>query len=210
MNINIRHEKEEDYKVVENIARECFWNLYTEGCEEHFILRKMRTHEDFIKELSFVIEVDGEIAGGIFYTKSKIISDREVDTITFGPVFILPKYHRKGLGRKLIIHSIEKAKELSYKAILVLGYPHYYEPYGFLGGKNYNICMPDNKFYKGLLALPLYFDALKNVEGYAQFSDVFEVTKEELDKFDKGFVYKQKFKTKTQIDFEKSVAMLDG
>ncbi|SMB79816.1 Predicted N-acetyltransferase YhbS [Desulfonispora thiosulfatigenes DSM 11270] len=137
MNIIIRNENPEDYKIVEEIAREAFWNLYFPGGHEHFVVHKMREHKDFIKELSFVIEADDKIVGGIFYTHSKIVSkdNKEYKTISFGPVFISPNFHRKGLGRELITYSINVAKEKGYRAILTLGYPYHYEPYRFLGGE---------------------------------------------------------------------------
>ena len=129
MKINIRYESEKDFRKVEEITREAFYNLYVPGCEEHFLIHKIREHEDYIKELSYVIEVDGEIIGSIFYTRSKIIGNNgvEMETITFGPVSMHPKYHRKGFGKKLITYSIEKAKKLGYKAIITLGYPYHYE-----------------------------------------------------------------------------------
>ena len=77
------------------------------------MVHKMRSHPDFIQELAFVIEVDGTVEGAIFYTHSKVVTpDGEFPTISFGPVFISPKYHRQGLGRQLITHPIEKAKEM--------------------------------------------------------------------------------------------------
>ncbi|EOD00846.1 GNAT family N-acetyltransferase [Caldisalinibacter kiritimatiensis] len=211
MNINIRNEKPKDYRRVEEVAREAFWNLYFPGCHEHFVIHKMREHEDFIRDLAFVIEVDDQIAGGIFYTHSKIVSEenKEYKAISFGPVFISPEVHRKGLGKELITHSIEVAKKMGYLAILTLGYPYHYEPYGFLGGKKYNISMADGKFYKGLLVLPLYEGALDHISGYAQFSDVFDVTDEEVNEFDKRFPYKEKKYQKSQDEYEAAVTLLD-
>lgn len=211
MQIKIRNENPKDYKTVENIAREAFWNLYFPGCHEHFVVHKMRKHKDFIKDLSFVIEVDDKIVGGIFYTHSKIVSEdnKEYKTVSFGPVFISPKFHRTGLGRKLITHSIQVAKELGYRAILTLGYPYHYEPYGFLGGKKYKISMPDKKFYKGLLVLPLYEGALDNISGYVIFSDVLEASDTEVNEFDQQFPFKEKKFQESQIEYESAASMLD-
>ena len=211
MEIKIRKEEKMDYRLVEEVAREAFWNLYFPGCHEHYVVHKMRDHEDFIPELSFVIELDEKIVGGIFYTNSKIIlkNGEELNTITFGPVFISPKYHRIGLGRKLITYSIDKAKDMGYRAILTLGYPYHYEPYGFLGGKKYNISMEDGKFYKGLLVLPLYENALDNIQGYVRFSSVFDVDDKEVNEFDKKFPYKEKKVQDSQKEFEEASSMLD-
>lgn len=204
MNIVIRHEEEKDFYKVEELARESFYNLYFPGCEEHLVINKMRNHKDYIKNLSYILEIDGKIIGGIFYTKSRIIGkdNKIVETISFGPVFIKPGYQRQGFGKKLIEYSIKEAKKEGYRAILTLGYPHHYKPYGFLGGKNYNVSMEDGKFYVGLLVLPLYEDALKNISGYASFSDVFNISREELDEFDKNFPEKKKVVLESQKEFE--------
>ncbi len=211
MNITIRNENKQDYRKVEEVAREAFWNLYFPGCSEHMVIHNMRNHPDFIPELSFVIEVDGEIVGSIFYTHSKVVSSdgTQHKTITFGPVSILPSMHRKGLGRKLITHSIEEAKKLGYNAILTLGYPYHYEPYGFVGGKKYKISMSDGKYYKGLLVLPLYEGALDNISGYAVFSDALEPNEEEVEIFDKSFEPKEKGIQDSQKEYEIACCMLD-
>lgn len=211
MNIIIRKEEEKDYKRVEEIAREAFWNLYFPGANEHYITHKMRSHKDFIKELALVIEIDGVVQGGIFYTNSKIVSSngKEYQTISFGPVFIAKNLHRKGLGRELITHSIKVAKELGYKGILTLGYPYHYNPYGFIGGKKYNISMGDMNYYTGLLALPLYEGAFNNISGYAVFSDTLEATPEEVEEFDKNFTPMEKGFQESQVEFEKACIQLD-
>jgi len=211
MNVNIRNIEPKDYRKLEIIAREAFWNLYFPGCDEHYVIHKIKNHPDYIKDLSFLIELNNEIVGGIFFTKSKIKKkDKKVyNTITFGPVFINPKYHRKGLGRALISHSIEKAREAGYLAILTLGYPYHYETYGFTGGKEYGISMEDGKFYKGLLVLPLSQNALKGIQGKAEFSSVYEVDKNELNIFNKTFIPKEKEITESQREYEIASSMLD-
>ena len=211
MEIKIRNEEPEDYRVVEEIAREAFWNLYFPGCHEHFVVHKMRQHQDFIKELSFVIEVDGKVQGAIFYTYSKIVSEDniEYETISFGPVFISLEHHRKGLGRMLITHSIKTAREMGHRAILTLGYPYHYEPYGFSGGKKYNVSMPDGKFYKGMLVLPLYQGALDDISGHAIFSDVLEADDNKVEEFDRSFPEKEKRYQESQKEYETATSMID-
>ena len=211
MDITIRNEEPEDHRLVEEIAREAFWNLYFPGCHEHLVVHNIRHHKDYIKELSFVIEVDGKIQGAILYTCSKIVSEgtQEYETISFGPVFISPEYHRKGLGRMLVTHSIKRAREMGHRAIMTLGYPYHYEPYGFSGGKKYNISMPDGKFYKGLLVLPLYQGALDDISGHAIFSDVLEADNNEVEEFDRSFPAKEKRYQESQKEFETMVSMID-
>jgi predicted N-acetyltransferase YhbS len=211
LKITIRNERSEDYRTVENIAREAFWNLYFPGCNEHVAIYKLRESEDFIPELTFVIEGDGEILGSIFYSHSRIVSEEgnHIPTISFGPVSILPEYHRQGLGRRLISHSIEQAKKGGHRAIVTLGYPYHYEPYGFKGGKDYGIYMPDRKFYKGLLVLPLFNGALDGISGYAEFSHSLEPSEEETEEYDKSFPFKEKKIEPSQREFEIASVELD-
>ena len=70
--LNIRNERESDYKNVEDITRKAFLSMYTfPGCMEHYLVHIMRGHEDFIPELDFVIEVDGQIVGEHHVYESK-------------------------------------------------------------------------------------------------------------------------------------------
>ena len=62
-NITIRLERKEEYKEVENLVRESFWNVYRPGCLEHYVINQLRSDEAFIPELDFVMELDGKIIG---------------------------------------------------------------------------------------------------------------------------------------------------
>lgn len=211
MCITIRRETEHDYFAAENCCRNAFWNVYTQGCYEHFLVHAMRSHKGFIPELSFVLERDKTLIGGIYYTHSSIVcSDKSsVPVITFAPVFIEPKFQRQGFGKQLITHSINKAKEAGYKAIFILGYPKEYASYGFVNAKKYHVSMPDGKFYQSLLALSLQENALAGISGYLQFSDVFEINMNDAENFDKQFPYKEKKILPSQKKFEQAAMLLD-
>ena len=130
MDILIRNELEKDFRQVEELTREAFWNLYVPGCNEHYLVHIMRNHPDFMPELDFVAIDGNDIIGNIMYSKSHVIdkkdSKHKVNTITFGPLSILPKYQRKGVGSALIKHSIKNAYANNYKAIIIYGHPYNY------------------------------------------------------------------------------------
>ena len=54
--MTIRLEQPKDYREVENLTREAFWNVYRPGCTEHYVLNQYRTNPDFIPELDLVME----------------------------------------------------------------------------------------------------------------------------------------------------------
>ena len=73
---------------MEKITREAFYNLYVPGCTEHYLVHIMREHKDFIPELDFVLELDGEVIGNVMYTRSKLTdeSGQQKEILTFGPL----------------------------------------------------------------------------------------------------------------------------
>lgn len=97
--MNIRQEQPKDYREVENLTREAFWNVYRPGCTEHYVLHQYRTNPDFIPELDFVMEEDGRIIGHVMFSKAEIVLDDGTvfPSWTFGPISIHPDYKRKGL-----------------------------------------------------------------------------------------------------------------
>ena len=111
--MNIRLEKPEDYRAVENLTREAFWNVYRPGCTEHYVLNQYRSNPDFIPELDFVMEEDGRLIGHIMFSKAELVlpDGTRKPSWTFGPICIHPDYKRKGYGLKLLTYALEKARE---------------------------------------------------------------------------------------------------
>ena len=68
----IRLEKEKDFREVENLVRESFWNVYRPGCSEHYLIHVLRDDPAFIAELDFVMEKDGHIIGQNVFAKTII------------------------------------------------------------------------------------------------------------------------------------------
>lgn len=130
----IRLETPADYRKTEDLTREAFWNVYRPGCLEHYVLHSYRDKKDFVPDLCFVMEKDGEIIGHIMYVKAAIQSDdgSEIPIMTFGPLCIAPQYKRKGYGKALLDYSMEKAKDLGVGALCMEGNIDFYGKSGFV------------------------------------------------------------------------------
>jgi putative acetyltransferase len=203
MNITIRSETENDFREVEELTREAFWNLHAPGCDEHYLVHEMRNHPDFIPDLDFVAILDGRIVGNIMYAKSRLV-DKEANvlpTITFGPVSVIPGYQRKGIGSSLIRHSIDKAVSRKHKAIIIEGHPYNYCKHGFKGSKDYNISNAEGKFPLGLLVLELEKGCLDGHAWKFHQSDVYAIDTGAAEMFDKTFEFKKKEYRYTQEEF---------
>ena len=131
--MNIRLEQPQDYREVENLTREAFWNVYRPGCTEHYVLNQYRNNPDFIPELDLVMEEDGQIIGHVMFSKVEIILDDGTvfPSWTFGPISIAPDYKRKGYGLKLLNYALEKAKTMGIGLLSMEGNIDFYKHAGF-------------------------------------------------------------------------------
>lgn len=184
--IKIRNEKEEDYRIVEDMTRKAFYNLYIPGCTEHYLVHHMRGHEDFIPELDFVLERDGQVIGNIMYTKARLVDEAgmEKEILTFGPVCILPEYQRMGYGKKLMEHSFAQAVRLGYDVIVIFGSPANYVGRGFQSCRKYQICTKDGRYPAAMMVKELCPHALDGRKWVYHGSPVMEFSEEEAQRYD--------------------------
>ena len=131
--INIRLEKKEDYREVENLVRESFWNVYRPGCSEHYVIHVLRDDPAFVKDLDFVMEQNGRLIGQNMFMKTVINADDggDVAVLTMGPIGITPKLKHRGYGKILLDYSLEKAAEMGFGAVLFEGNIAFYGKSGF-------------------------------------------------------------------------------
>ncbi len=207
MNINdyiIRLERKEEYREVENLVREAFWNIYRPGCLEHFVLNQLRNDASFVPELDFVMEKDGKLIGQNIFMRTNIKADdgRDIPIMTMGPICILPEFKRQGYGKILLDHSLEKAVELGCGALCFEGNIDFYGKSGFTFASDFGIRyhgLPegeDASFFLCKELIPGYFNGITGEYATPQGYFVDEAKAEE---FDKSFTYKEKLKLPGQI-----------
>ena len=201
--LTIRNEKEEDYKIVEEITRNAFYNLYVPGCVEHYLVHIMRQHEDFIPALDFVAELDGQVIGNIMYTKAKLVDEEgcEKAILTFGPVSIAPEYQRMGYCKRLIEHSFEQAVLMGYDVIVIMGSPMNYVGRGFKSCKKYNVCLENGKYPAAMMVKELIPNALDGRKWLYRESPIMAISEEEAMRYDDSFEKIEKRHQPSQEEF---------
>ncbi len=167
MEIGIRHTKPSEYRETESLMREAFWNHYSPGCSEHYLVHIMRNHPTFVPELDFVATADGRIVGNVLYLKAVIKADDGTthEVLSLGPIAVHPDYQRMGIGRKMIAHSRDMARQMGFKAILLCGDPDYYSRQGFVPAEGLGIRTAENLYFAALHVCELYDGALTGVRG---------------------------------------------
>jgi putative acetyltransferase len=209
MDLSIRYEREKDNRIVEELTRDAFWNLYAPGCVEHFVLHNMRNSPDFIPELDLVAQKDGRIVGHIIYTRGILQEDggAKKEVISFGPLSVLRSLQKQGIGSALIKHSLKSAADGGYSAVFIYGDPRYYSRFGFRCAEKYDIKTSDGKFAVALLALELKPGALKNVSGRFIESPAFGFDESKFAEFESTFPFKEKAETESQHEFRIMVSL---
>lgn len=193
----IRLERKEEYRKVEELARESFWNVYRPGCLEHYLLNQLRKNADFVKELDFVMEKDGELIGQNVFVKAIVKADdnRDIPIMTMGPICIAPKFQRKGYGKILLDYSIAKAASLGCGALCFEGNIDFYGKSGFTFARNFGIRyhgLPEDADDSFFLCKELTDGYLDGITGEYFTPRGYFIREEEIKKFDKMFPHKEK------------------
>ena len=207
MNINdytIRLEKAEDYREVENLVRESFWNVYRPGCSEHFVIHVLRDDPAFVKELDFVMEQNGVLIGQNMFMRTVINADdgRVIPVLTMGPIGITPELKRKGYGKKLLDYSLEKAAAMGFGAVLFEGNIGFYGHSGFTYARSFGIRyhdLPEGADDSFFLCKELIPGFLDGITGVYQTPRGYYVDDADVEKFDKAFPHKEKLRLPGQI-----------
>ena len=205
--IVIRQEKKEEYRYVENLVRESFWNVYRPGCLEHYVLHQLRDDPAFVPELDLVMEMDGELIGQNMFMRAVIKSDdgKDIPIMTMGPICIAPKYKRQGYGKILLDYSLEHAAALGCGALCFEGNIDFYGKSGFTYAREFGIRyhdLPEDADASFFLCKELVPGFLNGITGvYAPPEGYFsaEQNPEAFEAFDALFPYKEKLKLPGQI-----------
>lgn len=201
-NYIIRQERREEEFYVENMTRESFWNVYRPGCEEHYLLHKLRKDPCFIPELNLVLEYKSNIIAHVVFINCHILTDdgQKIPTLSFGPICVENGCKFRGVGTEILTYGLKKAKSMGYKSCVVLGNPKFYHRFGFKPSEEFGIYLSDmTDFTPHFQIMEFEKDALKGIKGRFDYPNVYFQPKEEIDEFDKLFVPKKKLSLPGQL-----------
>ncbi len=201
----IREEAPGDYRTVEEMTREAFWNKYAPGCNEHYLVHVLRQDPGFRPWHSLVAEYDGHVIGHALLSPSEIELDAggSLPVFTLGPLTVLPAVIRRGIGGSLMRGAIKLLKEQGASALMLTGDPKYYHRFGFMSASLLGIRLhgvPPEEEAAYFMALPLYPGALDGKRGVCRFSPLFDIGESpEFDTYDSGFPKREKLRLPGQL-----------
>ena len=203
-NYTIRLEEKKDYRTVENLIRESFWNVYRPGCSEHYVIRVLRSDPAFVKELEFVMEQGGRIIGQNIFMETIIEADdgKIIPVLTMGPICVANDLKRQGYGKALLNYSLDKAAALGFGAVLFEGNIDFYGKSGFDYASKFGIRyhdLPEDADSSFFLCKELKEGYLDGISGVYQTPQGYYVNDADVEEFDKQFPHMEKLKLPGQI-----------
>ena len=201
MHITIRPARESDHPATENLTRDTFWNLYAPGCSEHLVLHRLRNGGGYLPALD-IVALDGDTLVGHIISSLAFIIDtdgQQHEVLCAGPFSVHPAYQKQGIGSQLMVHTIEEACALAYRAIILFGNPQYYHRFGYRNAQDYSITTKDGLNFDPFMALELHEHGLTDVHGRFIADAAFDVTPADVLEFDAAFPFKEKLVTETQF-----------
>jgi predicted N-acetyltransferase YhbS len=174
-NITIRQETPGDYARVVELTAKAFETMPFSDGNEDKLVEKLRKAPTFIPELSLVAELDRQLVGHILFTPMRIRSDQETfESLVLGPVSVLPEFQKQGIGGELIIAGHQKARELGFQSVILIGHQEYYPRFGYKPASTWRIKtqipLPSDDVF---MAVELTEAALSKVSGMVIFPPEF-------------------------------------
>lgn len=124
----IRNETVADVSAIAEVTVAAFKTLEISNHTEQFIIAALRAAKALT--VSIVAEIDGHVIGHIAFSPVSI-SDGARNWYGLGPVSVLPKYQRQGIGKALIREGLSRLKDMNARGCCLVGHPDYYRKFGF-------------------------------------------------------------------------------
>ena len=187
--IEIRPERREEWHTVERMVQRAFWNKYRIGCDEHYLVHKLREHADYLPHLSRIAWKGEEAVGGIFYSRSRVRSqEKEWEVLTFGPLCVSPEWQGCGVGEMLLRETMEMAAKEGWPGIIIFGEPDYYPRMGFRTCDHFGITTANGKNFDAFMGIELQKGSMEGIHGSFHESEAFEgIRQDDVERYNELF-----------------------
>jgi putative acetyltransferase len=136
----IRPERPSEFQTVVDFVETAFQTAEVTGGTEGAMILEVRKGPGYIPELTFVAVEDEEIVGYLMLSRTSVTNGENVfPALVLGPVCIVEDRRNQGIGTKMILQALDKARDLGHKAVFLAGSPVYYHRFGFLGTFHFGI-----------------------------------------------------------------------
>ena len=174
MNLYIRQEQPGDHDAIYDVTEQAFRDMPFADHDEQNLVDRLRRSASYIPEFSLVALLDEQLVGHVMLTRNCIVNANEsFESLTLGPVSVLPGLQRQGIGSRLILAVLEKARDMGFRSVFLVGHEEYYPRFGFLLASSFGILSPIEVPDPVFMAKELVAGGLKGVSGTIQYPKEF-------------------------------------
>lgn len=165
----VRGEKAADHAVIYEINKLAFGRE-----DESRLIEDIRKTKNYEFGFSLVAVKEDVILGHALFSKAFVVhKGRRFKCLALGPIAVLPEHQRKGVGKALIAEGLERAKEVGFGAVVVLGDPAYYEQFGFKPSSAYKVRCSFAPSPEYFMVKEITRNALRGIIGTVQYAREF-------------------------------------
>jgi putative acetyltransferase len=163
----IRDEQSSDHSAIASLHRAAFGGDY-----EAELVEALR--RDGLVLVSLVCVEDETVVGHVMLSTLRLeVRGHDVAAASLAPLAVAPGFQPKGYGSSLVKGGIEAVRAGRCEAIIVLGHPDYYRPFGFSADLTRNLIAP----FRGpaFMGLELSPGVLEGQEGLVTYPRAFRI-----------------------------------
>ena len=122
--------------------------------------------------VSLVAVEAGHVIGHVVFSPVTIAEAGDARALGLGPVGVLPRYQRRGIGSDLIREALRRCMCAGYDLVVLVGAPQYYARFGFERARLYRL---DNEYGvdEEFMVLGLRPGSLDRASGLVSYSPEF-------------------------------------
>jgi predicted N-acetyltransferase YhbS len=170
--ITIRGERPDDGPTISDVVRRAYANIAYSDHREHLLIERMRGTDAYRPALSLLAGIGGEVVGHILLTRARILGARSpVETLALAPLSVVPEHQARGVGKRLVTEAHQRAADLGFASIILVGIPSYYPQFGYEPLDRYPITLPFDAPPQDCMILRLTPHGLDGVVGKVEYAD---------------------------------------
>lgn len=129
MDLLIEPERADDHEAIRKVVLAAF----ATHVEVADLVDLIRASPEFVRELSLVARLDGEVVGHVMLSHAMLEDDDGArrPVLTLSPLAVAPAHQGKGIGSALVPAGLAAAEALGENLVMLEGSPRYYPRFGF-------------------------------------------------------------------------------
>jgi len=136
----VRRERPEDHASVATLHDAAFGSGEAPPTAERLLVDELRRDADVMPALTLVAVLDGVLVGHVMCSRGHV---GEQPHVALGPIGVLPRCQRRGVGSALMHAALGAADALDEQGVFLLGDPGYYTRFGFEPGVAVGVTPPE-------------------------------------------------------------------